>query len=166
MNREELKKLVDEGLSSRTIASRTGLSQSSIRYWISKYELKLMRGPKGKLSLQEFPYSCSCGETNPDKFYGRKRFVCGKCHNEYTIQRGKETKERIVGYLGGKCVACGFDNYICSLDVHHIDPSKKDINFKSKRGWCWERIVKELENCILLCKNCHQAYHNGFDIGL
>jgi predicted HNH restriction endonuclease len=29
------------------------------------------------------------------------------------------------------------------------------------RGWSWESILIELKKCILLCKNCHAAYHAG-----
>jgi predicted HNH restriction endonuclease len=29
------------------------------------------------------------------------------------------------------------------------------------RGWSWEHITKELEKCVLLCKNCHAAVHAG-----
>ena len=36
------------------------------------------------------PHKCACGEIDPNKFYGRKRKVCGKCHNQYTIKVGKQ----------------------------------------------------------------------------
>jgi hypothetical protein len=30
------------------------------------------------------------------------------------------------------------------------------------RGWSWDRILVELGKCMLLCKNCHAAFHKGF----
>lgn len=47
------------------------------------------------------------------------------------------------------------------LEVDHIDPTLKDPSMKRpkthgfKYGLAWERILKELENCQLLCKDCH-----------
>ena len=45
------------------------------------------------------------------------------------------------------------------------DPDKKSPTFKSLRGWGTERTLKEIENCELLCQNCHAIEHsnaNGF----
>lgn len=40
---------------------------------------------------------CSkCGETNEDKFYGNRKTLCGKCHNKYTIEKGRGKKDFIV----------------------------------------------------------------------
>jgi hypothetical protein len=65
-----------------------------------------------------------------------------------------------------KCSSCGYDKYKEALDIHHLDPKIKDKNFSSMRGWSIDRITNELKNCILLCKNCHTAYHCGYNIGV
>lgn len=105
---------------------------------------------------------CSkCGDTNPTHFYGQKTRMCRDCDNAYTIEKARLNKRRAREYLGGKCALCGFDKFEIALDIHHIDPQKKDKNFDKMRGWCWERIEKELQGCILLCKICHVAFHNG-----
>lgn len=105
-----------------------------------------------------------CGETDESKFYGHKKKVCGKCHNQYTKERYREKRDKVLEYMGGKCVSCGFDKFKSSLDIHHISPKEKDINFSSYRGWSWDRIKEEVDKCVLLCKNCHSAYHAGEDI--
>lgn len=79
-------------------------------------------------------FSCACGETNPDKFYGHKRSTCGACHNKYNQDLGKEKKDNARYLLGDKCKKCGFDKYKSSLDMHHLDPSLKDPSFKSMRS--------------------------------
>ena len=107
-----------------------------------------------------------CGETNIENFYGHKRKICGKCHNKYVLEKGRDKKEFARNMLGGKCSACGYSKYKESLDIHHVDPKIKDNNFSSMRGWSIERISNELKNCILLCKNCHTAYHCGHNIGV
>lgn len=104
-------------------------------------------------------YKCKCGESNPEKFYGHKKQVCGKCHNEYTKTQQREKRRKAIQYLGGKCSKCGYSRCIAALDIHHLDSSVKDINFKSMRGWSWNRIENELQTCILLCSNCHAEEH-------
>jgi len=109
-------------------------------------------------------YSCKCGERDPNKYYGHKKSMCGNCHNEYTIRVGREKKAYARGILGDKCVSCSFDKYPECLDIHHLDPTVKDTNFRSMRGWSLSRIDKEIKGCVLLCKNCHTAYHSGYDV--
>lgn len=45
-----------------------------------------------------------------------------------------------------KCNRCGYDEFIPSVQIHHIDHNKKNNN-KS--------------NLMPLCANCHQAFHFG-----
>lgn len=102
---------------------------------------------------------CECGETDKSKFYGTKKQMCGKCHNQYTIQKGQEKRKWAIEQLGGVCKKCGYDEYTCALDIHHTNPNSKDKNFECMRGWSKERILKEIQNCIILCKNCHAIEH-------
>jgi hypothetical protein len=102
-----------------------------------------------------------CGETDPTKFYGHKKSVCGSCHNKYTLEQGKKKREFIIEQLGGKCVACGYDKFKSALQAHHLDPSVKDKNFGSIRGWSEQRILDEIKGCVLLCACCHSAVHSG-----
>ena len=142
-------------MSTRDIAKTYNCSQSTIRYWLNKYNLSTDPKPKPKLS-----HRCKCGETDPNKFYGRKKRMCAKCHNKRVMELGKEKRLEVIKLLGGKCVKCGYNEYKCSLDVHHMDPHKKDPHFSSWRGWSMTKIKKEIVGkCILLCKNCHAALH-------
>ncbi len=164
MDTELLRTLASEKHTVREISTITGKSPSTIRYWIKKQGVKLFRGPGGKLprdAKKALGCKCKCGETRPEKFYGNKRSICGKCHNEYTLTYGQKQKNRVREFLGGRCIECGYSRFKCALDVHHLDPTKKDPNFASSRGWAWERIEKELKNCVLLCRCCHAAVHAG-----
>lgn len=106
----------------------------------------------------------SCGETKRSKFSPTKTRVCRRCHTKYTTARGQRQKQRARDQLGGKCRACGYKKYQVSLDIHHTNPTRKDPNFNTMRGWKWTRILKELKHCVLLCKNCHTGHHSGEDI--
>jgi predicted HNH restriction endonuclease len=107
-------------------------------------------------------YRCAhCGETDKNKFYGKKKAVCGKCHNKYTLKRGQEKRKFAIDMLGGCCKLCGYNFYYGSIDIHHVDPSLKDSKFTQMRGWSKERILKEIKNCVALCRNCHGEVHAG-----
>lgn len=152
MDRVVLTRLVNEGMSSYRIAKAMNCSPTNVKYWLAKHGLKT--NPKSK------PHKCGiCGETDSDKFYGHKRRTCGECHKEYTKRKGKEKRLFAIQYLGGECQICGYKRHTCSLDIHHIDPAKKDPNFNAMRGWSEPRILQELRHCALLCKNCHAAVH-------
>lgn len=153
MNRIRLAELVAEGKSTYQIADLETCSPTNVKYWLGKFGLKTSKQPQS--------HKCgTCGETDPSKFYGHKRRTCGECHKDYTKRKGHEKRLFAVTYLGGKCRVCSYDKFTCSLDIHHVDTTKKDPNFNSMRGWSKERISEELKHCVLLCKNCHSAVHS------
>jgi predicted HNH restriction endonuclease len=79
-------------------------------------------------------------------------------------QRRKELRDRAIAYLGGKCRICGYDKCPAAFDFHHIDPMGKDFNISSGLT-SWDRIVPELDKCVLLCSNCHREVHDGLHTG-
>ena len=123
--------------------------------------------PFGKHNTSDNPirlgmeYRCKCGETDPTKFYPKRKYLCARCHVLQCTELGRRTRDKALELLGGRCVLCGFKKYLSSLDIHHLDPSKKDPAFRWMRSWSWERLKRELVGCVLLCKNCHAALHNG-----
>jgi 5-methylcytosine-specific restriction endonuclease McrA len=54
------------------------------------------------------------------------------------------------------CQECGYNEIPEALELDHVDRTKK--NFKMSKGhhYAWERIHRELENCVVLCSNCHR----------
>jgi len=58
------------------------------------------------------------------------------------------------------CPKCNEDRYFC-LDFHHLNPENKKFNIAQsyKLGYSRKTIEKEIEKCILLCRNCHQHLH-------
>ncbi len=77
-------------------------------------------------------------------------------------KRRRKLKVMLVEYRGGKCWICGYHKSPWALDLHHIDPEKKDFSM-SVRGLTrsWERLRKEAEKCALICANCHREVHAG-----
>lgn len=71
----------------------------------------------------------------------------------------KFQREKINEYKNSlNCLKCGEKrNWL--LDFHHIDPSKKDFQISQGETKGWDKILKEIEKCIVLCSNCHRDFH-------
>ncbi len=101
-----------------------------------------------------------------NEFYNRRNGIgsspyCRPCTNDQAIERQRTLKKKCVEYKGGKCEFCNYDNYIGALEFHHKDPSKKDFTFSKRKSHAWsEKIIAELNKCLLLCSNCHREEHN------
>jgi 5-methylcytosine-specific restriction endonuclease McrA len=75
--------------------------------------------------------------------------------------RRHELRERLDTYRSAlKCQICS-EGTMCCLDFHHTNPKSKDINPGDMvgSGWSWERMMKEIDKCIVLCANCHRKVH-------
>ena len=150
MDRAELSDLAAAGYSTYRIARLKQTSQTNVRYWLHKYGIEIPRRS----------HRCTlCGETNPAKFYGKKKQICARCDRQYTVERQRHMAARARAELGGTCAICGFDKYDVALAFHHIDASTKEAQLGAMRGWSWERVKGELAKCVLLCHNCHAAVH-------
>jgi Zn finger protein HypA/HybF involved in hydrogenase expression len=160
MNKAELESLIAQRKTQRVIAKELGVSQSTIRFWMRKFNLRTHRGPHGT-NISVPSRKCKCGEQDPAKFYGHKHSICAACHNRYNHDQGAIKVAEIRRLLGGKCTICGYDKYPCSLDFHHLDSSTKVDSLRRMRNWSWEKIHLELVKGVLLCKNCHAAVTYG-----
>ena len=134
MTKQEMMKMIAEGNSVSQMSEITGKSKGSIRYWLGKFELKT----KNKLYNKKEIYKCrSCGETEEDKMKncgsGRRAFsICQACYNKDTVLRGRQKKIDLVNMMGGKCLDCGYNKNYSAMEFHHLDPSIKDPDFKSR----------------------------------
>ena len=55
------------------------------------------------------------------------------------------------------CAVCGYNKMPAVLELDHIDRSKKTMRMKkAAQHMSWARIHAELENCQVLCANCHR----------
>jgi hypothetical protein len=98
-----------------------------------------------------------CGEKSSDKFYGKMKSMCGKCHAKDIGRRLQEARASAIAYKGGKCEMCGYDKYAGALEFHHKDPTQKDPT--GLRAYKLERLFAEVDKCMLLCANCHREEH-------
>lgn len=85
---------------------------------------------------------------------------CRPCRSAYHAQRKRDLKVRAIDYLGGCCSHCGLVDDPCVYDFHHLDPTKKEFSFGRIGARSFDKIVSELDKCILLCSNCHRKVHS------
>lgn len=100
--------------------------------------------------------------------------VCANCHRirhanqaaaasrHRMVELRREMKRRAIASFGGACLACGFGQMPAALEFHHPDPATKEFAISVDGIYrSWEKIQKELENCVMLCANCHAEIHAG-----
>lgn len=82
-----------------------------------------------------------------------------------SIHWRRRSKIKTVAAMGGKCQnpKCGYNKCVDALELHHIDPSKKEFSFGNVRVSPYNlgKLLPELKKCLLLCANCHREYHAG-----
>lgn len=167
MDKEELKKLTEDGLSIYDISKKFKKGYSTIRYWLVKHKLKtnesLTRDINKKNENVNEKLCVKCNEIKPKKeFYTDNRGYCKKCLCEYHQNRIRKIKIKMILYKGGSCERCNLnikDSHYSVFDFHHLNPSTKDPNFSGIKSQKWEKIQNEIDKCKLLCSNCHRITH-------
>ena len=89
-------------------------------------------------------------------------------HNHYlkVKERDKEKfnalRNEVFSALGNKCKCCGETERAC-LHIHHINEELKPIrgNGGLARWFKYQNHLKQLNNLIVLCANCHMKLHAG-----
>lgn len=71
------------------------------------------------------------------------------------------TKARIwaTEYAGGKCQSCNYNKYIGNLVFHHLHDKTETLSRLINGTASWERIMSEIDKCVLVCHNCHGEIH-------
>lgn len=128
-----------------------------------------------------------CSRCNQDKpvteFFKTKNMkdglqsACKKCMNisyknsrdkkqkHYTsvaVARYERNREQLREWKATQKCSCCIESDPDCLDLHHLDPSKKDVNISDVVAyWSWKRLQREIEKCIVVCANCHRKIHKG-----
>lgn len=98
--------------------------------------------------------------SNPHSFHCSEE--CIKEHNKQHQRKYAKRASKLYYEYKTKlgCSYCGYNKYGGSLDFHHTNPNEKEFRISSKH-WLSQSplLLKELNKCILLCKNCHHEEH-------
>ena len=76
-----------------------------------------------------------------------------------------EKKIAMIKLRNSECLSCGLEfngNNASVFDFHHVDSTKKkfNLNAKSAQNKSFEKMLNELEKCVMLCSNCHRLHHH------
>lgn len=93
------------------------------------------------------------------------------CRQDYLANREKYADKRdarrsaireYLSELKTECSLCGYSRCKAALDFHHVNAEDKTVtpSKMAVKGWSFSRIDKELENCIVVCSNCHREIHS------
>jgi excisionase family DNA binding protein len=168
IERDTLATLVAGGLSTREIAERIGLSQSTVRHWLRKHELRTLRARResshGVRGVHPDRVELECGRHGLTEFWLDPRGIyrCLRCRSEAVSRRRRRVKEILVGDAGGACSICGYDRHIGALQFHHRVGEVKEFGL-SERGLTrsLQAVRAEAAKCVLLCANCHSEVEGG-----
>jgi hypothetical protein len=160
---DELEGMIAEGLSVSEIATRTGFSATSVKYWLAKYGLETVRSRRRSAGVEakqtgRATAEMKCLHHGLTEFWleGRGAYRCLKCRRERVAERRRRVKSILVAEAGGACVLCGYDRFAGALQFHHLDPATKSFAIGhqgSTRGI--DAMRAEAAKCVLLCANCH-----------
>jgi transposase-like protein len=168
VERAELQRLIDEGLTVREIARRVGCGASTVRYWLVRHGLRTAAAEQRELRRQgllaeRVERACATHGTQPFVLDTTGRYRCPRCRSEAVQRRRRRLKEIIVREAGGACTLCGYHAYVGALEFHHVDPEVK--RFGLAQGGLTRSIDVlrvEARKCVLLCSNCHAEVEGGF----
>jgi excisionase family DNA binding protein len=168
IDRDTLAALVAEGLSTREIGERLGLSQSTVRHWLRKHNLRTYRArrenSRGVRGLHPDRKMMECARHGLTEFWLELRgtYRCCRCRSEAESRRRRRLKEVLVREAGGCCEICGYDRWIGALQFHHRDGEEKEFGL-AERGLTrsLEVVRREATKCILLSANCHSEVEAG-----
>jgi transposase-like protein len=168
IEKETLAGLIREGLSTREISSRLGLSQSTVRHWLRKYGLRTHRArrenSRGVRGVDADRQVMTCPRHGPTEFWLEQRGIyrCLRCRSEAVARRRRKLKAILVEEAGGGCSVCGYDRYVGALQFHHRNGETKAFDVAS-RGLTrsLEAVREEAAKCVLLCANCHAEVEAG-----
>lgn len=169
IERAELETLIAEGLSIRAMAASLGVSYTTVRHWMARFELAT---PRGQRLAETAPARAAGDETTeahcPEHGLtlfvrrGTDGFRCRLCRTGAVHRRRREVKRILVEEAGGKCLLCGYDRALSGLHFHHVDPARKDFAL-SRQGVTRSLAAARAEarKCVLLCSNCHAEVEAG-----
>lgn len=53
------------------------------------------------------------------------------------------------------CLHCGESDPVV-LEFHHTGPKLMEVAEMARRAFAWHKIQDEIDQCIVLCANCHR----------
>ncbi len=96
-------------------------------------------------------------EAKTNKATSRERFL--EQHREQAKRSFLRGTEFLNEYKASRgCCMCG-ENTPAVLDFHHFGEKTRMV--ATMRKYSIKRMMAEIDNCVILCSNCHRKLHAG-----
>lgn len=179
--KKKIIKLFYDGKKFREIASELKCAKSTVSYYCSELIPEDERYSRENiLKYQKYYDTYGNNLAKTAKFFGlnkgtlRLKIIAVPFKNVSPEQKvtnlkkavcdyRRKNKIKAVAYKGGKCQNCGYKKSVYCLDFHHVNPEEKDFAIASVTRR-WEIIKRELDKCILVCRNCHGEIHEEIHV--
>jgi len=81
-------------------------------------------------------------------------------HVQVRLDRHLRYKEEYEEYMTHqKCSKCS-ESHVACLEWHHLDPKQKKYDISSKKARApLSTLMREINKCVCLCRNCHSKLH-------
>jgi hypothetical protein len=78
-------------------------------------------------------------------------------------QNRKSFIDAVAMYYGCKNPNCKWNGAYqpCQLDFHHYNPKTKITEIARMHSASYNKIIDEINKCIVVCRNCHSLIHSG-----
>jgi hypothetical protein len=106
--------------------------------------------------LQTWCRECTKIENNRNYLTNEKRRAKIRERNKEESRSNRDFYRRYRRFCG--CKVCGERESVC-LDLHHLDPTKKDAAPNVFTTHSRKRLKAEIRKCVVLCSNCHRKVH-------
>lgn len=169
IDRKVLEVLVEDGLTLARMAEELERDISTVQYWLRKYGLKVIGGPRRRAAreakaagLRKVELDCPHHGITLHVLESGGSYRCTRCRSEKVAARRRKVKEILVAEAGGRCQICGYDRCVAALEFHHRDPGAKTFGL-ARRGItrALEKVREEAQKCVLLCATCHAEVEAG-----
>jgi Homeodomain-like domain-containing protein len=154
----------------RAIAEQLGVSYTTVRHWLKRYELTTPRARRLASTRDARATGLAdglvdCPVHGPTRHVRRKDggLRCLACRSAAVSERRRRLKALLVAEAGGCCVICGYADNIGALQFHHVDPAAKSFALgQTGVTRSLDAARAEAAKCVLLCARCHAEVEQGF----
>ena len=78
-----------------------------------------------------------------------------KAHPGYYKKRYAAARVRLDAMkMAVGCIDCGYNKHPAALDYDHIGPKLRNVAQMLLGNW--ERLLREVDKCVVRCANCHR----------
>jgi transposase len=170
ISRSRLEELIEQGASLNDLSEVLGLSVSTVRHWLRKYNLETsgmgwrrqQTRRAREAGLKHITRNCAHHGMTTFVLEGRGYYRCVECRKAAVSRWRRRAKLRLIEAAGGRCILCGYDKHPRALHFHHLDPAQKRyVLSRCGHTRSFAEALEEAEKCVLLCANCHAEVEAG-----